>query len=76
MVETLEQITRENECSKYTQKEQSDRVSLHNMERYAIFSEQYLEKPYTPQSPQAFLTLTVCTVKGVPLIDDPDWDDR
>lgn len=37
---------------------------------YALFSEQYLERPYISDDPKIEATVTWCTVFGVPTIDD------
>ena len=77
IAKTLEQIAERESPNIPDGKDRLEEIYLHeNSKEYLLFSEQYLEKPYNPSSPQAFLTLTVCTIKGIPLIDDPDWDDR
>lgn len=45
----------------------------HNNNIYHIFAERYLEKPSIPEGVFAALSATICTVKGIPVIDDPDW---
>lgn len=42
-----------------------------NGHRYGIFAEQFLERPaYIPKERKAGFTVTVCTWRGVPTVDD------
>lgn len=38
--------------------------------QYSLFSEQYLEKPVMRGVYHAFRSPTMCTIKGVPAVDD------
>ncbi len=38
--------------------------------RYALFSEQYLERPVISGDYKMAITPSACTIKGIPVIDD------
>ncbi len=72
MVEVLENITKESSFASISKRnEYSERReysgSVSNDRNYSTFSEMYLEKPIEVQ---AGFSVTICTWRGIPTVDD------